>query len=93
MLTLSRIRGVPVMVSPSWLLIGLLLTVVYGPVIADAVDGITDGVAYLTAFGFSLLFAVCILAHELGHTLVSKALGYPVTRVVLFVLGGVSDIG
>lgn len=92
MLTLLRVRGVPVMVAPSWLLIGLLLTLVYGPVIDDAVVGISRPVAYLTAFGFAVLFALCVLAHELGHTLVSIALGYPVTRVVLFVLGGVSEI-
>ncbi|MDQ2796727.1 MAG: site-2 protease family protein, partial [Actinomycetota bacterium] len=35
---------------------------------------------------------LCILAHELGHTLVSGLLGYPVKRVVLFLLGGVSEI-
>lgn len=92
MLTLARVRGVPIMVSPSWLLIGVLLTVIYGPVIDDAVDDVSGSTAYLVAFSFSLLFAVCILAHELGHTLVSTALGYPVKRVVLFVLGGVSEI-
>lgn len=92
MLTLARVAGVPIMVSPSWLLIGLLLTYVYGPIVDDAVSDIGRGGAYAVAFGFSLLFAACVLAHELGHTLVSQALGYPVKRVVLFALGGVSEI-
>lgn len=92
MVTLGRVRGVPIMVSPSWFLIGVLVTLVYGPVLDDAVAGLGSGPAYLAAAGFSVLFALCILAHELGHTMVSTALGYPVKRVVLFVLGGVSEI-
>lgn len=92
MLTLGRVRGVPIVVSPSWLLIGLLLTTIYGPIVDDAVPDISASTAYLTSFGFSILFALCILAHELGHTMVSTALGYPVKRVVLFLLGGVSEI-
>jgi Zn-dependent protease len=92
MLQLGRVRGVPILVSPSWLLIGVLLTVIYGPIVRDAVPGVSDSTSYLASFGFSVLFAVCILAHELGHTLVSIALGHPVRRVVLFMLGGVSEI-
>ncbi|MGI8677707.1 MAG: site-2 protease family protein [Jatrophihabitans sp.] len=92
MLTLGRIRGVPIEVAPSWLLIGLLLTAVYGPIVHDAVPGVSNSTAYLASLGFSVVFALCILAHELGHTLVSGALGYPVKRVVLFLLGGVSEI-
>lgn len=92
MLTLGRVRGVPIMVAPSWLLIGVLLTLVYGPIIDDLVDDISGSTAYASALGFSILFALCILAHELGHTLVCLALGYPVKRVVLFLLGGVSEL-
>ena len=39
-----------------------------------------------------MLFALCILAHELGHTVVSMPLGHPVRRVVLFLLGGISEM-
>ncbi|MBE7190062.1 site-2 protease family protein, partial [Jatrophihabitans endophyticus] len=89
---LARIRGVPVVVSPSWLIIGVLLTVIYGPLVHDLVPHVSTSVAYAAAFGFAVLFALCILAHELGHTLVSMALGYSVQRVVLFLLGGLSEI-
>ncbi len=89
---LGRVHGVPVVVSPSWLVIGGLLTFLYGPVIDGATTTVTGAGAYAAALGFSLVFALCILAHELGHTVVSIALGYPVKRVVLFVLGGVSEI-
>ena len=39
-----------------------------------------------------MLFALCVLAHELGHTAVSLLLRHPVRRVVIFLLGGVSEI-
>lgn len=82
----------PVVVSPSWLLAGALLCAVYGPVLRDVVPGISASTAYGAALGFAVLFGVCVLAHELGHTLVSIRLGHPVRRVVLFALGGVSEI-
>jgi Zn-dependent protease/CBS domain-containing protein len=83
---------VPVLVSPSWLLAGALLCAVYGPVLRDAVPGISASTAYAASFGFAALFGLCVLAHEAGHTLVSIALGHPVRRIVLFALGGVSEI-
>ena len=52
-------------------------------------DVITPGCAYLVAIGFSIMLALSLLAHELGHTAVSIALGMPVRRVVIFLLGGV----
>jgi Zn-dependent protease len=72
--------------------VAILLTAVYAPILEDAVPRIGRGVAYLAAAGFSILFGLCVLAHELGHTVVSMALGHPVRRVVLFALGGVSEI-
>lgn len=91
-LQLARVRGVPVVVSPSWIIIGLLLTIVYGPLIGDLAPELPGALTYLIAFAFAAMFALCILAHEVGHTLVSIQLGYSVKRVVLFLLGGVSEI-
>jgi Zn-dependent protease len=91
-LLLGRFRGVPVLVMPSWLLVAVLLSAVYAPIIDDAVPTISARGAYLAAAAFAVLFGLCILAHELGHTVVSLALGHPVQRVVLFALGGVSEI-
>jgi Zn-dependent protease/CBS domain-containing protein len=92
MLRLGSVRGVPILVAPSWLLIALLVSIIYGPLVKNAVPGVTSTVAYLSSLGFAALFALCILAHELAHTLVSISLGHPVRRVVLFMLGGVSEI-
>jgi Zn-dependent protease len=86
------LRGVPVVVSPSWLLTELLLGALYGPVIEDAVPDVDAVTAYAAAFGFALLFGLCVFAHEAGHTLLSLRLGHPVRRIVLFALGGVSEM-
>jgi Zn-dependent protease/CBS domain-containing protein len=91
-LVIARVRGVPVVIMPSWLLIAALLAAVYAPIIDAAVTGISTTGAYIAAAGFAVLFGLCVLAHELGHTVVSIALGHPVRRVVLFALGGLSEI-
>jgi Zn-dependent protease/predicted transcriptional regulator len=46
------------------------------------------GTAILTA----LLFFVCILLHELGHSVVAQSRGIRVPSIVLFALGGVSQM-
>ncbi len=92
LVTIARVRGVPILVSPTWILVAVVLTVGYGPIIRDAVPATSAASAYAAAAAFGVLFALCILAHEIGHTLVSRALGYPVRRIVLFLLGGVSEI-
>lgn len=92
MLPVGRFFGVPLYFAPSWLIIAGLLTVYYAPIVRDVVPGVSGSATYLGAFAFAVLFALCVLAHELGHTAVSLLLGNPVRRVVIFLLGGVSEI-
>lgn len=92
LLRVGRFFSVPIYFAPSWVIIAALLTVYYAPVVADSVPGISASSAYLLALGFAVLFALCVLAHELGHTAVSLLLGNPVRRVVIFLLGGISEI-
>jgi Zn-dependent protease len=83
---------VPIYFAPSWLIIAGLLTIYYAPLIHDALPHTSASSAYLLALLFAVLFALCVLVHELGHTAVSLALGHPVRRVVIFLLGGVSEM-
>src|ERR1700722_874130 len=92
LLRVGRFFGVPVYFAPSWVLIAGLFTLLYGSVVRDLVTGLSTTGAYLAAFAFAVLLAGCVLLHELGHTAVSLALGKPVRRVVIFVLGGVSEL-
>jgi Zn-dependent protease len=92
LLRVGRFFGVPLYFAPSWILIATLITVLYSSIVRELVNGIGVAASYLAAFGFAVALALCVLAHELGHTAVSLALGKPVRRVVIFLLGGVSEI-
>src|SRR5215475_11089408 len=89
---LGRFFGVPVYLAPSWVFIALIITVSYQELVTKQVPDISQAGAYAVAFMFAVLLALSLLAHELGHTAVSLAFGMPVRRVVIFLLGGVSEI-
>jgi Zn-dependent protease len=91
-LPVGRFFGVPLFFAPSWLIIAAIITVSYSDMVTNSVDGISQTGAYLVSFVFAVLLALSLLAHELGHTAVSLAFGMPVRRVVIFLLGGVSEI-
>ena len=92
LLRVGRFFGVPLYFAPSWLLIAALTTALYSSIVRDLVDDVSTETSYFAAFGFAVALALCVLAHELGHTAVSLALGRPVNRVVIFFLGGISEI-
>lgn len=92
MLAVGRFFGVPIYFAPSWLIIAALLTIYYAPVIGTALPQASTSSTYLLAALFAVIFAGCVLAHELGHTAVSLALKHPVRRVVIFLLGGMSEM-
>lgn len=87
----GRAFGVPVHVSPSWFLIAALITVFFAPTIESRVPGIGSA-RYLVSLLFAVLLYVSVFVHELSHTLTAKALGLPVRRITLQLLGGVSEI-
>src|ERR671912_1130350 len=91
-LPVGRFFGVPVYLSPSWLLIALLITLTYAGLVTETVDDISPAGSYAVAFLFSVLLAASLLAHELGHTAVSLAFGMPVRRGGLFLPGGVAGV-
>ncbi len=82
----------PVYFAPSWVLVATAVTIAYSGLLRSLVDGLSTRTSYLAAFGFAVALALCVLAHELGHTAVSLALGHPVRRIVIYLLGGVSEI-
>ncbi len=90
---LGRVRGIPVGVHWSVLIIGWLLA-----------WGLADGVLPATAPGYSgsgywfaaiatvVCFYVGLLAHEIGHSVVARRHGVEVDSITLWLFGGVSRL-
>jgi Zn-dependent protease len=89
---LGSVLGVPIFVTPSWLLIAAFITISYADFLHSQIAGLSTAGAYALALVFAVALAASVLAHELGHTVVSRALGLTVRRIVVFLLGGVSEI-
>lgn len=92
---LGRLFGIPVEVNASWLVIFGLVTLTlaanYFPSIAG-VEGAPGWLLTVVAAVTSLLFFASVLAHELCHSLVTRAQGGSVERITLFIFGGVAQI-
>lgn len=90
-LSVGRVFGVPVYVTPAWFLVAAFITVAFEPTVATQVPGLGWS-RYLVSASFALLLYASVFAHELSHTLVALRLGLPVRRVTLHLLGGFSEI-
>ena len=88
---IGRIAGIPIGISPWWLLVVALFTWTLGGYYFPAeVQGISAGVAYALGFASVLLLFASILLHELGHAVVARRCGIAVAEIDLWLLGGVS---
>jgi Zn-dependent protease len=81
-----RLAGIDVHVPPSGIFGVLLLAYLWAPAFADE----TGASPWLLAVAFAVLLSVATLIHEFAHALTARRLGYPVERVVLQFLGGVT---
>ncbi len=90
---IGRLFGIPLEVDASWFFILFLvastLTASYLP--SELPD---QSVTYyaLVGFGVALIFFVCLTLHEFAHALVARAGGLSISRVTLFLFGGVSQL-
>jgi Zn-dependent protease len=78
-----------VYISPYWFLIAGLFVFLYGN--SAALAG-SNEVRYVVAAAFVVLLYVSVLIHELSHSLVARGFGLPVRRILLYPLGGFSEI-
>ncbi|WP_250562703.1 site-2 protease family protein [Sphaerisporangium fuscum] len=91
-LRMGRPFGIPVYVSPSWLIVAAFITYTFQPVVAQNLPDRDTVVTYLVAFVFAVFLYVSVLLHELAHCVVARRFGLPVRRITLYLLGGVSEI-
>jgi Zn-dependent protease len=91
-IVIARPFGIPVFISPYWFLVAAVLVVLYSN--TDALPGTVQGTVprYLVAVAFVVLLYLSVLIHELSHSLVAIGLKLPVRRILLWPLGGFSEI-
>ena len=92
---LFKVFGIPIRIHFSWLIIFGLLTFLlvtqYFP--HERHYQWPTWTYWVVGIITSLLFFVSVLLHELAHSVVAKRRGMKVRDIVLFVFGGVSELG
>lgn len=92
-LSLGRLFGVEIRLDGSLLIIFALVTFNLGAGLVPRWHPDWSAVAtWSLAVGAAVLFFASLLAHELAHAFVARALGVPVNRVTLFLFGGLAHM-
>ncbi len=90
---IASIRGIPIRLHWSLLLVFSLLTVSLATAYLPGTEpDLGTGAAWGLAIVSSVLFFVSLLLHELGHSFVALRAGMPVDNITLFIFGGVASI-
>jgi len=90
---LLTLQGFDIKVDPSWLLIAALIT---WSLSAQYFPGRLEGQSQSTYIIMGLIaafgFFVCLLLHELSHSVVARRHGVTISSITLFVFGGVAEM-
>ena len=76
-------------ISPYWFVIAGVFIFIYANDLASTLHGSTR---FIVAAAFVVLLYVSVLIHELAHSVVARSYGLPVRRILLYPLGGFSEI-
>ncbi|HTR89575.1 MAG TPA: site-2 protease family protein [Solirubrobacteraceae bacterium] len=90
---IGRIAGIPIGMSPWWLVIVALFTWSLGAYyFPEVISGIAPATSYALGFVSVLLLFASIVLHELGHAIVARRHGIQIEEIDLWLLGGVSKM-
>ncbi len=91
--TIGRFFGIPLEVNSSWFLVFFLvaftLSTSYLPA---ALPGQPSAVYVFIALAMTAAFFASVVIHEFSHSLVARAGGMKISRITLFIFGGVSQM-
>ncbi|WP_336921214.1 site-2 protease family protein [Aquipuribacter sp. SD81] len=91
-LRIATVAGVPVLLSPSWLVVAALVTFFFGP-LASRSTGLGSTGGFGVAAVLAVLLAVSVLLHEAAHAVAARARGLHVAEVVVDLWGGHTSLG
>jgi len=89
-LVIARVLGIPIVISPYWFIVAAILVYLYANSLDSTVSPSTT--RYLVSAAFVILLYLSVLVHELSHCVVARAFKLSVRRVLLYPLGGFSEI-
>ncbi len=89
---LGRIFGIAIGLDYSWLIIFSLVTFSLSAQFSATHENWPTSLNWATAIATSILFFICLLLHELGHSVTSNKLGLPIHSITLFIFGGVARL-
>lgn len=90
-LRIGSIVGIDVLITGSWFVVALLISLAFGPRIEDAQPGLGFW-KYVAGFVFAVVLYLSVLLHEASHAVVAKRLGYGVNSITLHFLGGMTEV-
>ncbi len=90
---IGKLFGISIEIHFTWLIIlGLILWMVTGDILPTEVPDASPSELWGIGLLATLLFFGSLVLHELAHSVVANRLGADVSRITLFVFGGVSQM-
>jgi Zn-dependent protease len=90
---LFKIKGIPVRINASWLIIfALLINSVFFGEIRQVYPQAGNTVWIILSLAFVLLFFASLILHEAAHSIVAKRMNIDVSDITLYVFGGAARI-
>ena len=90
-LRVGSIAGIDVLITSSWFLVALLISLTFAPRIEQVEPGLGFW-KYVAGFVFAVVLYLSVLLHEASHAVTAQRLGYGVTSITLHFLGGMTEI-
>ncbi len=92
-ITLFRVRGIPISVDWSWFLVLFLVIFWLSRLFGNVLDENSSATApFLLALVSAFGFFASIVLHELGHAFVAMRNGIGITKIQLWIFGGVAQM-
>ena len=90
-LRIGSIAGIDVLITSSWFIVALLISLGFAPRIEEEQPGLGFW-KYVAGFVFAVVLYLSVLLHEASHAVMAQRLGYGVNSITLHFLGGMTEI-